>query len=77
MCFAVGGLFDFIAGTKRRAPEWMRRAGCEWLYRFLQDPKTKWQRVCVEIPAFLTRLLLNRLVPGHQIRFLSRRIALR
>jgi N-acetylglucosaminyldiphosphoundecaprenol N-acetyl-beta-D-mannosaminyltransferase len=49
----VGGLFDFIAGERKRAPRWMRRLGLEWVYRFLQDPVTKWKRVFVEIPVFL------------------------
>ena len=30
-----GGLFDFMAGDKRRAPRWMQRAGLEWLFRLL------------------------------------------
>lgn len=34
-----GGLFDFIAGVNRRAPEWMRRAGLEWFWRTMQEPK--------------------------------------
>lgn len=53
VCLAVGGLFDFLAGKFRRAPRWMRSLGLEWLYRFLQDPKTKWDRVFIEIPGFL------------------------
>jgi N-acetylglucosaminyldiphosphoundecaprenol N-acetyl-beta-D-mannosaminyltransferase len=53
VCFAVGGLFDFVAGVVPRAPAWMRGLGMEWLYRFIQDPVTKWRRVFVEIPAFL------------------------
>jgi len=35
----VGGSFDFIVGRLRRAPRWMQRAGLEWLYRFLQEPR--------------------------------------
>lgn len=60
--FAVGGFFDFLSGEKRRAPEWIRRIGAEWLFRFSQDPVTKWQRVFIEIPVFLVRLLAGRLV---------------
>ena len=60
--FAIGGFFDFLSGEKRRAPEWVRRIGAEWLFRFTQDPATKWQRVFIEIPVFLIRLLAGRLV---------------
>lgn len=34
----VGGTLDFLAGRVRRAPEWMRHHGLEWLYRLLQEP---------------------------------------
>lgn len=34
----VGGSFDVISGTLKRAPRWMQRAGLEWLYRFAQQP---------------------------------------
>ncbi len=62
--FAIGGFFDFLSGEKRRAPEWVRRIGIEWLFRFTQDPATKWKRVFVEIPVFLARLLAGRCVPS-------------
>jgi N-acetylglucosaminyldiphosphoundecaprenol N-acetyl-beta-D-mannosaminyltransferase len=35
----VGGSFDILAGRNRRAPLWMQRAGLEWLFRFLQEPR--------------------------------------
>lgn len=35
----IGGTFEFISGTTSRAPEWMQRAGLEWIYRMSQDPK--------------------------------------
>ena len=34
----VGAAFDFIAGTKPRAPGWMQRSGLEWLHRLVQEP---------------------------------------
>jgi N-acetylglucosaminyldiphosphoundecaprenol N-acetyl-beta-D-mannosaminyltransferase len=35
----VGGSIDVLAGSRRRAPEWMQRAGLEWLIRYLQEPR--------------------------------------
>lgn len=35
----VGGTLDFLVGGRRRAPHWMQRAGLEWIYRALQEPK--------------------------------------
>lgn len=34
----VGAAFDFLAGTTRRAPPWMRDHGLEWLHRLAQEP---------------------------------------
>lgn len=35
----VGGAFDILAGTVRRAPLWMQQKGLEWLYRLYLEPK--------------------------------------
>jgi len=40
----VGGAFDVLAGKVSRAPEWMQRAGLEWLHRLLLEPRRLWQR---------------------------------
>ena len=40
----VGAAFDFHAGVKTRAPEWMQRNGLEWAYRLWQEPKRLWKR---------------------------------
>jgi N-acetylglucosaminyldiphosphoundecaprenol N-acetyl-beta-D-mannosaminyltransferase len=34
-----GGLFDFMSGRNRRAPDWMQRAGIEWAYRIYLEPR--------------------------------------
>lgn len=34
-----GGLFDFVAGVKSRAPGWLQMAGFEWAYRLLLEPR--------------------------------------
>jgi glycosyltransferase involved in cell wall biosynthesis len=35
----VGGAFDVLGGARKRAPRWMQRAGLEWLFRLLQEPR--------------------------------------
>jgi N-acetylglucosaminyldiphosphoundecaprenol N-acetyl-beta-D-mannosaminyltransferase len=50
---AIGAVFDFYAGTKRRAPEWMCRCGLEWVYRFLREPHRMWRRHLISIPKFV------------------------
>jgi N-acetylglucosaminyldiphosphoundecaprenol N-acetyl-beta-D-mannosaminyltransferase len=39
MLIGVGAAFDFLAGKKRRAPAWMQRAGLEWLFRMVSEPR--------------------------------------
>ncbi|MBI4091215.1 WecB/TagA/CpsF family glycosyltransferase [candidate division WWE3 bacterium] len=33
----VGGAFDFIGGSKKRAPKWLRDLKLEWVYRLASD----------------------------------------
>ena len=44
---AVGAAFDFLAGAKRMAPRWVQRAGLEWLYRLLSEPRRLWRRYLI------------------------------
>lgn len=39
IAMGVGGSFDFIAGTVRRAPTLLRTLGLEWLWRLALQPK--------------------------------------
>lgn len=43
----VGGSIDIKAGLTRRAPIWMQKAGLEWLYRILQEPRRMFKRYWV------------------------------
>jgi lysophospholipase L1-like esterase len=49
----IGAGLDFWAGTARRAPPWVSRAGLEWLYRLVHEPRRLWRRYLVRDPAFL------------------------
>jgi len=60
--FAVGAAFDFIAGSKRRAPQWMRRCGLEWLFRLLSEPRRLFWRYLKHNPRFVLRFLWQLLV---------------
>lgn len=41
---SVGAALDTQAGLRRRAPQWTRRIGCEWLYRLAREPRRLWRR---------------------------------
>jgi N-acetylglucosaminyldiphosphoundecaprenol N-acetyl-beta-D-mannosaminyltransferase len=34
----IGAGFDFLAGRQRRAPQWMRNSGLEWVHRVASQP---------------------------------------
>lgn len=52
-----GGLFDFMAGAKRRAPVWMQRAGLEWAYRLGLEPRRLFRRYVTTNPVALMLLV--------------------
>jgi N-acetylglucosaminyldiphosphoundecaprenol N-acetyl-beta-D-mannosaminyltransferase len=39
LAIGVGAAFDFLAGTKPRAPGWMQQTGLEWLHRLTSEPR--------------------------------------
>jgi N-acetylglucosaminyldiphosphoundecaprenol N-acetyl-beta-D-mannosaminyltransferase len=43
----VGAAFDFVAGTKTRAPRWMQTIGLEWVFRLVREPRRLWRRYLV------------------------------
>ena len=57
----AGAAFEFLAGTKRRAPHWMQASGLEWLHRLCSEPRRLWQRYLVTNTLFLVWSLGERL----------------
>lgn len=49
----VGALFDFLSGGAKRAPAWIQRIRCEWLYRLCREPRRLMRRYTVDIFRFL------------------------
>jgi N-acetylglucosaminyldiphosphoundecaprenol N-acetyl-beta-D-mannosaminyltransferase len=49
----VGGSFDVLAGMTKRAPLRWQRAGLEWFYRLLQEPRRLWRRYLTTNTAFV------------------------
>lgn len=54
---AVGAAFDFHAGVKATAPQWMQRHGLEWIFRLVQEPRRLWKRYLVTNTQFVFKLL--------------------
>jgi N-acetylglucosaminyldiphosphoundecaprenol N-acetyl-beta-D-mannosaminyltransferase len=43
----VGAALDTISGYRKRAPVWARRAGLEWFYRLVREPRRLWRRYLI------------------------------
>ncbi|TMD61169.1 MAG: WecB/TagA/CpsF family glycosyltransferase [Chloroflexi bacterium] len=54
---AVGAAFDFHAGVRPRAPRWLQRAGFEWLFRLVSEPRRLGRRYTIANARFLALLL--------------------
>ncbi len=50
----VGAAFDFLAGAKRQAPRILQRAGLEWLFRLVSEPRRLARRYLVGNLEFLS-----------------------
>jgi N-acetylglucosaminyldiphosphoundecaprenol N-acetyl-beta-D-mannosaminyltransferase len=48
----VGAAFDLLSGNLSEAPDWMKRAGLQWLYRLIREPKRLWRRYLLNNPKF-------------------------
>jgi len=70
VAIGIGGTLDFIAGVQTRAPVWVQKLQCEWLWRWGSDPKRLTKRYVTNIgflfrAVWLTiRLKLGRNVPA-------------
>ena len=54
-CIGVGGAFDVVSGRMPRAPLAIRRAGLEWLYRLVREPRRFARQLA--LPVFAARAL--------------------
>jgi len=52
-----GGLFNFLSGSRPRAPQWMQNAGLEWAWRIWLEPRRLFWRYLTTNPRALYLLL--------------------
>lgn len=58
LAMGVGGAFDFLTGKQKRAPQWLRVLGLEWLWRLILQPK-RWKRIWNAVVVFPVKVLLK------------------
>ncbi|MFT8825769.1 MAG: WecB/TagA/CpsF family glycosyltransferase [Liquorilactobacillus mali] len=54
----VGGSFDVLAGTVKRAPLFWQKHHIEWLYRLFQEPSRFWRMLA--LPKYLIMIYLEK-----------------
>lgn len=52
----IGTVFDFFAGTHKRAPQWWQKNSLEWLYRLIKEPRRMWKRYIIGNPLFVINI---------------------
>lgn len=57
----IGAVFDFFAGTYKRAPMLWQRFGFEWLYRLLKEPRRMWRRYVIGNTLFMVLVFREKL----------------
>jgi N-acetylglucosaminyldiphosphoundecaprenol N-acetyl-beta-D-mannosaminyltransferase len=55
----IGATFDFVAGTKPRAPKLLRAFGLEWLFRVALEPRRLWRRYLLGNLQFIAGVLTD------------------
>lgn len=53
----IGFTFDWTAGTKYKAPEFIANIGLEWFFRLLQEPRRLYKRYFVDNTLFVYYLI--------------------
>ncbi len=62
----IGAVFDFYAGTAKRAPKWWQDHSLEWFYRLCIEPKRMWRRYLLGNPLFLYNVLKEKLTYNNE-----------
>lgn len=60
---SIGAGLDFIAGSQKRAPVWVRRIAAEWIWRMMSNPKRlagRYAACLVAMPGLTLRALKAR-----------------
>ncbi len=53
----IGAVFDFYAGTVKRAPKWWQDHSLEWLYRLIKEPRRLWRRYIIGNTVFIWNII--------------------
>ena len=66
LVLCIGASINFLTGIERRAPQWMRKLGIEWLYRLLQNPMRLGHRYLIRGPRIFGLMPHLQIVPRRR-----------
>jgi N-acetylglucosaminyldiphosphoundecaprenol N-acetyl-beta-D-mannosaminyltransferase len=52
-------VFNLLSGRTRPAPEWAKRSGLQWLFRWMQEPRRLARRYLIYNPLFVWHFTLQ------------------
>lgn len=62
----IGGALPVTVGEQQRAPRWMQRAGLEWAFRLIQEPRRLMGRYATTNILFMYYFLQHLLMPSRR-----------
>jgi N-acetylglucosaminyldiphosphoundecaprenol N-acetyl-beta-D-mannosaminyltransferase len=61
----IGAVFDFYAGTIKRAPKLVIDLGMEWFFRLVKEPRRMWRRYVLGNPEFIWLIIKEKYFTRH------------
>jgi len=49
LLIGIGAVFDYYSGVVKKSPEWMKRFGLRWLYRFFREPARMYRKTLIAL----------------------------
>lgn len=59
---SVGGWFQYLSESKKRAPQLLRKLHLEWLHKFFVEFPRIWKRYLIGIPKFYYRVITKKII---------------
>ncbi|MDY0028025.1 MAG: WecB/TagA/CpsF family glycosyltransferase [Candidatus Humimicrobiaceae bacterium] len=69
MACGIGAVFNFYSGVVKKAPEWMQKAGLEWLYRIYAEPGRLFKKYMIYNTKFTILVLKDLLKRGFKLKW--------
>ncbi len=52
LLIGIGGVYDYLSGSMKISPEWVKKLSLRWVYRIIQNPKRIYKKAFIAIFKF-------------------------